>query len=366
MKKDGNKREFFIGQQAEIVRTIEQKDLDRFVEVSGDDNPLHIQAKLSADGAVPSERLFSGKTCHGLLIASYISAALGTKLPGPGTVYLGQTLSFRKPVYVGDTVTVKVQIRSIYEGKGIIKLGTVVVNQNGDCVIDGEATVKVLSFSGMDDTANAAETKENTVMTDSEEEKMIDIRLLTAQDLLSNREKLTHFMYMVRSENSDYPIAREECERYYEDMKRFLDDGSAILIGAFDGEELIGFHWGYVIDYPFGKRMHSYFNAIEPEYRRKGIGSRFWNMLEEETRKRNIDTIEAMCTYANKAAVNYHLHRGFEIERLKVVKKLKNEQEIGGVHQLRRGERAWSGLDRDFPDCPTPLRGKQTAARRVA
>ena len=130
---------FFVGQRAEITKTLGVDDLNRFIEVSGDNNPLHIYDEHGVDGR------FSKQICHGLLIASYISAVLGTKLPGPGTIYMGQKLSFRKPVYIGDTVTACAEILSINKEKAIITLKTDVVNQNGDCVIDGEAVVKVLN-----------------------------------------------------------------------------------------------------------------------------------------------------------------------------------------------------------------------------
>lgn len=158
---------------------------------------------------------------------------------------------------------------------------------------------------------------------------MIDVRLLTLKEILGNEAKLEHFMYMVMSENHSYEITDEMCRKYYADMKEFIVDGSAILIGAFDGDELIGFHWGYERNTPGGKRIHSYFNAIEPNYRGQGIGKRFWKVLEQEAIKRGIYTIEAMCTYANKTAVNYHLHNGFEVERLQVVKSLKPASDFG-------------------------------------
>lgn len=158
---------------------------------------------------------------------------------------------------------------------------------------------------------------------------MIDVRLLTFQEILENGSRLEYFMHMVMVENHFYGITDEMYKKYYDDMKLFIEDGSAILIGAFDGDELIGFHWGYERNTLGGKRVHSYFNAIEPNYRGQGIGKRFWKVLEREAIKRGIYTIEAMCTYANKAAVNYHLHNGFEIERLQVVKSLTPTFDLG-------------------------------------
>ena len=152
---------------------------------------------------------------------------------------------------------------------------------------------------------------------------MIEVRLLTYEEIEREEKKLEHFMYMVLSENLDYPITNEICEKYYYNMKTFFEDGTAVLIGAFDDGMLIGFHWGYVRNTPSGKRMHSYYNAIEPEYRGQGIAVKFWDVLDAETAKRGIEIIEAMCTYENKIAVDYHLKHGFEIERLQVVKHLR-------------------------------------------
>ena len=151
---------------------------------------------------------------------------------------------------------------------------------------------------------------------------MVEVRLLTEKEIFNNEAKLIYFLHMVMSENLDYEVTKEMCEKYYRDIKNFIRDGSAILIGAFEGKNLIGFHWGYEKNTPGGKRIHSYFNAIEPEYRGQGIGKKFWTVLEGEAVKRKVYTIEAMCTYANKVAVNYHLHHGFQIERVQVVKKL--------------------------------------------
>lgn len=128
----------FVGQRAEITKTVGEEDVARFAELSGDSNPLHTVDLCDENSP------FTGRVCHGLLIASYISAVLGTKLPGPGTIYLGQTLSFRKPVYIGDTVTAAAEVLSIREDKAIVTLKTSVFNQHDDCVIEGEAVVKLL------------------------------------------------------------------------------------------------------------------------------------------------------------------------------------------------------------------------------
>lgn len=131
--------DYYIGQQAEFSKTISEYDLYGFAGISGDFNPLHINADYNTEGR------FTGQICHGLLVASYISGVLGTRLPGPGTIYLSQTLSFRKPVYLGDTVTAIVKVIKINEKKRILTLETRVINQKKECVVDGEAVVMALA-----------------------------------------------------------------------------------------------------------------------------------------------------------------------------------------------------------------------------
>lgn len=153
---------------------------------------------------------------------------------------------------------------------------------------------------------------------------MIEIRLLNEEDINKYKNNLIRFMKMVLTENINQTIPEELPIKYVNDMEAFIKDGSAIILGAFDADKLIGFHWGYEVKNINERRVHSYLNAIEYDYRGQKIGSRFFRMLEEEALKRDIHIIEAMCTYSNKVAVDYHLHNGFEIERLKVKKVLKN------------------------------------------
>lgn len=152
---------------------------------------------------------------------------------------------------------------------------------------------------------------------------MIEIRQLKIEDVVENKEKLVKYLKMVLTENLSGCNASEMALKYYQDMVKFSEDGSAILIGAFDEENLVGFHWGYEIIYLGKKRVHSYLNAIEPQYRGNHIGSNFFRKLEEIALERNIFEIEAMCSASNETAVQYHFHNGFEIERYKVLKKLK-------------------------------------------
>lgn len=124
-----------IGDSAEITKTIEQADVDAFAQVTGDHNPVHVNEEFA------KTTRFGRRIAHGMLTASLISAVLANKLPGEGSVYLGQTLQFVAPVFPGDEITARVTVKAIREDKPIVKLETVCVNQRGETVIRGEATV---------------------------------------------------------------------------------------------------------------------------------------------------------------------------------------------------------------------------------
>lgn len=127
-----------IGTEATLSRTITEDDILLFAVVSGDKNPLHLSAEYA------EQSLFGKRIAHGFLIGSLISAILGNQLPGPGSIYLGQTLRFVAPVHIGDTVTVAVKVVALREDKRIITLHTNCTNQHGTLVLSGEATVKYL------------------------------------------------------------------------------------------------------------------------------------------------------------------------------------------------------------------------------
>ena len=126
---------FSIGDSAEITKTIEQSDVDAFAQVTGDHNPVHVDEEFA------KTTRFGRRIAHGMLTASLISAVLANKLPGEGSVYLGQTLQFVAPVFPGDEITARVTVIEIREDKPIVKLETICVNQRGETVIRGEATV---------------------------------------------------------------------------------------------------------------------------------------------------------------------------------------------------------------------------------
>jgi 3-hydroxybutyryl-CoA dehydratase len=125
-----------IGARAEYVRTITEEHIVRFAEVSGDYNPVHLDEEYAA------RTPFGGRIAHGALSASFISAVLGNELPGPGAIYLSQTLKFLAPVRIGDTVTASVEVIALREEKRIITLRTDCTNQHGVLVLTGEAVTK--------------------------------------------------------------------------------------------------------------------------------------------------------------------------------------------------------------------------------
>lgn len=126
--------ELSLGQSAEVVRTVGARDLAAFAEVSGDTNPVHL------DEAYAKATPFGGRIAHGMLSAAYISAVLGTKLPGPGAIYLSQTLRFRRPVRIGDEVTARATVKALDEKRGHVTLETVCL-VGGKPVLEGEALV---------------------------------------------------------------------------------------------------------------------------------------------------------------------------------------------------------------------------------
>lgn len=127
--------ELKVGQSAESAKTVSSEDVVLFAQITGDFNPVHM------DEAAAARSLFGERIAHGMLTAGLISATIASRLPGPGSVYLGQTLRFTAPVRIGDTVTTRVEVTELNLPKRRVKLSTVCRNQKGDVVVDGEATV---------------------------------------------------------------------------------------------------------------------------------------------------------------------------------------------------------------------------------
>ncbi|MGK2963735.1 MAG: MaoC family dehydratase [Gemmatimonadaceae bacterium] len=126
-----------VGQSAEASTVVTSRLIELFAEATGDMNPVHL------DEQVASKSQFGGRIAHGMLTAGFVSAAIASKLPGPGSIYLGQTLRFTKPVRIGDTITVKLEVVEVISAKRRVRLATTCTNQHGETVMDGEAMVMV-------------------------------------------------------------------------------------------------------------------------------------------------------------------------------------------------------------------------------
>jgi 3-hydroxybutyryl-CoA dehydratase len=125
--------EMKVGDIAEFSKTISESDIYIYAGVTGDLNPAHINE------AYASKTFFKTRIAHGMLPAGFISAVLGTHLPGPGAIYIRQELNFLAPVRIGDTITARVEIIEIVPEKNRVRLKTTCVNQDGTLVLDGEA-----------------------------------------------------------------------------------------------------------------------------------------------------------------------------------------------------------------------------------
>ena len=130
-----------LGQKASFAKTITDADILMFTAVSGDTNPVHINAEAA------ERTMFKQRIAHGMLSASLILTVLGTKLPGPGTIYLAQNLKFRAPVTIGATVTATVEITALDPARKRATL-TTTCTVGGKPVIEGDATVMVPSRAG--------------------------------------------------------------------------------------------------------------------------------------------------------------------------------------------------------------------------
>ncbi len=124
-----------VGQKATRTQTITDEMVRTFAALTGDTNPVHLDDDFAATTR------FGRRIAHGMLAVSVISAALANDLPGPGTVYLSQSVQFKAPVYPGDTVTAIIEVKAVREDKPIITLITTCVNQDNVTVIEGEAAV---------------------------------------------------------------------------------------------------------------------------------------------------------------------------------------------------------------------------------
>jgi 3-hydroxybutyryl-CoA dehydratase len=135
--------ELKIGEKEQFAKTISESDVYLYAGVTGDLNPAHINEEYAG------KTFFKTRIAHGMLSAGLISAVIATKLPGPGTVYIGQNLNFKAPVRIGDTITATAEVSEIIKDKNRIRIKTTCVNQEGTLVLEGEAFVSPPKASRM-------------------------------------------------------------------------------------------------------------------------------------------------------------------------------------------------------------------------
>jgi len=131
-----------VGMEASVEKAVTEQDIVSFADVTGDRNPVHLDAEYAA-GTIFKERI-----AHGMLTASYLSAVFGMELPGPGAIYISQNLNFRRPVKIGDAITATVSITELLPEKNRVRFLCVCKNGAGKPVIEGEAVMMVPSRAG--------------------------------------------------------------------------------------------------------------------------------------------------------------------------------------------------------------------------
>ena len=130
--------ELTLGQTAEFTKTVTETDIVLYAGITGDFNPMHV------DEVAASKSRFGSRIAHGMLTAGFISACLGMKLPGPGAIYLSQTLRFKAPVRAGDTITARLEVTELRPDRKRLTLSTTCLNASGEVVVEGDATVMMM------------------------------------------------------------------------------------------------------------------------------------------------------------------------------------------------------------------------------
>jgi 3-hydroxybutyryl-CoA dehydratase len=129
--------ELAVGQSAAFTKTVSETDVVLFAGITGDLNPLHVNQPWA------ERSQFGGRIAHGILTAGFVSTVIGMHLPGPGAIYLRQSLTFVRPVHIGDTVTARAEVIELIPARRRMRLKTTVENQRGETVLDGEALVQM-------------------------------------------------------------------------------------------------------------------------------------------------------------------------------------------------------------------------------
>ena len=126
-----------VGDKVSLKRAFSQTEVIEYAKLTGDNNPLHVDPEFAAESS------FGRPIVHGLLVSGLISALLGSKLPGEGTIYLGQELKFLAPVFVDEEIEAVVEVVDIRQDKPIVTLRTCCFNMQGEMVLEGKAVVKI-------------------------------------------------------------------------------------------------------------------------------------------------------------------------------------------------------------------------------
>ncbi|AMW32367.1 3-hydroxybutyryl-CoA dehydratase [Fervidobacterium changbaicum] len=129
--------DIYVGQVYEVKRIVTDEMVKLFAEATGDKNPVHLDEEYAKN------TIFGGRIAHGILSLGIVSSVLGMEFPGSGTIYLMQNAKFKRPVYIGEEVTVRLVVKEIDKEKRRVLLETYVVKQNGENAIEGEALVKI-------------------------------------------------------------------------------------------------------------------------------------------------------------------------------------------------------------------------------
>ena len=132
--------DFCVGQHVCFSKTFTEEDLQRFIAITGDVNPLHV------DDTFAATTTFGRRVIHGMLTASILSTMVGMLLPGTGAIYRSQTIAFLLPVYIGDTVTAHFVVRSVNVTKHRLEIDTWIENEAGEHVIEGTCEAGLLRF----------------------------------------------------------------------------------------------------------------------------------------------------------------------------------------------------------------------------
>lgn len=128
-------KDFYVGQEYREKQKVTEERIAKFAEASGDSNLVHLDEEFA------SKTPFKKRIAHGIFGLSLISAILGMRFPGIGTIYMKQDAKFMKPIFVGDEVEIVITVEEIFEEKKRLRLKTLVLNENGTATIDGEALI---------------------------------------------------------------------------------------------------------------------------------------------------------------------------------------------------------------------------------